>query len=84
MTVLPPIAVHPDGRVVAGVIELRPSRRDWKRRRCHWSAWDPAGHCLAAGQLTPRLALLAALRNRDQVLTGLFTVTPIAAQPPPR
>lgn len=64
-TDLPQIRINAEGIVIAdtlGII-LQPSRRDYRKHRCHWRALSADGKALTGWTFSPRLALLAALRN---------------------
>lgn len=59
---LPLIRVTAEGKVMAGAIELRPTSKLWRKRRCYWSAWRD-GVRLTGWLGTPRLALVSAVRR---------------------
>jgi hypothetical protein len=69
-TDLPQIRINPDGQVTAGPFTLQPSRRDYRKHRCHWRALSADGKALTGWTFSPRLALLAALRRQSAAGLG--------------
>lgn len=46
-----------------GALELRPSRRDWRRRAAYWQAWGLDRRPIGPWRPTPELALASALHR---------------------